>query len=457
MVTAAATTSILLGVPYILTEVSHRQMNSHAKTLGLFIQQDLKSLNDHEPGIFTQVDQRERLRFLASSELVKAAQIAEQAGSFSIRNMDLFDPNLKPVLNWTSGQPWGDDDQSFTVKDLQGTGPILRPDIRNGRPDPQVEELIVPVPVGTGPPWVIRIHLDSARSTELHQDQYLAIQLLAVTVLLLIFVGLLIGLLRFLGAVVFRPATELSLAFSAVSAGDLNVRVIEGADEIGRIGQQFNVMVRGLQENSALRPYISRSTQMAVQRAVATGVIHHLPERKDLSVFFSDIRGFTTYAEERSPQDVVRILNRILNLQASVIRQSGGDVDKFIGDGIMATFPDRESAFLSAVKIQHLMKRLYADLDGLTIGIGICHGLVVQGDVGVGDVRDFTVIGDTVNTASRLQSVATGGEILVLRADSLFPARCRWKTVHPRRLLVKGKRISLDVVSLVGLSREKGK
>ena len=152
-------------------------------------------------------------------------------------------------------------------------------------------------------------------------------------------------------------------------------------------------------------PYISASTFKASEREKPT------TERRNLTFLFTDIRGFTTISESMTPDKVVEMLNHYLELQSSVIHDNGGEVDKFVGDEIMAMFegPKKEAnACRASLEIRKTMaqEKEIAELakkNIISIGIGINSGPVVFGSVGAKDRMDFTSIGDTVNLAARLE------------------------------------------------------
>lgn len=135
------------------------------------------------------------------------------------------------------------------------------------------------------------------------------------------------------------------------------------------------------------------------------------------TVLFADIRGFTTFCENRKPEEVVRTLNEIFEVTTEMIFSEDGMIDKFIGDGVMVLFniPDDQEdhadrAVRAAIKI---MKALEERKSGLSFGIGINTGVVVAGNIGSSKRMEYTAIGDVVNTASRICSVAGKGEILI--------------------------------------------
>ncbi len=151
----------------------------------------------------------------------------------------------------------------------------------------------------------------------------------------------------------------------------------------------------------------------------------------EIAVLFADIRGFTTISEERLPYDVVFILNRYFAEMGAAIEGSGGRIDKFIGDGIMALFgvesgPEAgarqavQAAREMARRLVELNESLSGDLPApLRIGIGIHIGPAIVGEMGYGRVRGVTAVGDTVNTASRLESMTKDYGVQLVLSDAV--------------------------------------
>jgi adenylate cyclase len=164
--------------------------------------------------------------------------------------------------------------------------------------------------------------------------------------------------------------------------------------------------------------------------------------RTEKVVMFTDIRGFTSYSENHDAEDVVHILNQYLSFQSGIIQRAGGDIDKYVGDEVMALFAP-EAGCLEAIKAAiDIQKNLPGDLP---VGIGIHMGGLVQGRIGSDTRADFTVIGDTVNLAARLCSLAPAGVILVSEeiAGRLVARGIKgqgFRLQGPYRMSVKGKR-----------------
>ena len=228
-------------------------------------------------------------------------------------------------------------------------------------------------------------------------------------------VGMLPGL--WLASGITRGLQRLMLGIQRFRAGDTAVQVTaESNDEVGMLSAAFNDLFEGLQEKLALLPYVSRLNAEAVQRS-RTDPAWLTGREQDVMVLFADIRGFTRFAEDRDAQALVRELNQLLSVQADVVISAGGDVDKFIGDAIMAVFLDStdtaDQVFACARK---LIERTHSEitLQGwpLALGIGIHRGRAVVGSIGSATRRDFTAIGHTTNLAARLCSQAGLWEIL---------------------------------------------
>ena len=251
------------------------------------------------------------------------------------------------------------------------------------------------------------------------------------------------GLLQYLVA---RPVQRIGEVADKIGGGNLKVTVEHAdseGDEIARLGQRVNEMVRGLRTKMHLEKFVSKG---AAKAAASAGLapLERQGERRAVTVLFSDIRGFTAYSEKVAPETVVEMLNRLLRAQAEVVVDHGGDIDKYVGDELMAVFAgdDAEArAARCAVAMVDAVESARKEGESLDIGVGISTGDVVYGSIGHEDRMDFTVIGDVVNTGARLCSAATRHEILVSTAvyDAVGDvAGCRFIAGEPLEL--KGKK-----------------
>jgi class 3 adenylate cyclase len=222
------------------------------------------------------------------------------------------------------------------------------------------------------------------------------------------------------------PLARLSAATVAVAKGRFDVTLDEsGQDELARLSQAFNQMTAGLRERADMQKFVSHSTVAMIQRGPGT-VQDGAGARQVITLFFSDIRGFTTFAEHRPPEEAVAVLNRYLQLQADLVSAFRGDVDKFIGDAVFAHFTGADKA-LDAIRCAVEVHRAMAAasqhdpaLPPMQVGVGIVTGEVIVGSIGGGDRLDYTAIGAAVNLAERLCGVAGPGETLM--NDATFEA-----------------------------------
>jgi adenylate cyclase len=262
----------------------------------------------------------------------------------------------------------------------------------------------------------------------------------------------------FMRRVVVRPVQEIERVATSVGAGDLSVEAnVATLDEIGRLAQRINEMVRGLRERLHLQRFVSQGTVDAVRKSALDGMAIG-GVRKTATVFFSDIRGFTAYAERVEPERVVSMLNAILSAQAGIVRSHGGDIDKYVGDELVAVFEGdgmAERAVRAALEIQRSASDALApeDRDVVSIGIGIHTGELVMGAMGSPERMDYTVIGDTVNLGARLCSAAAPGQVLISEATFRALEAPEWCDLTPlESLAVKGKRAKVKVWQAASVS-----
>ncbi|MBI5211926.1 MAG: HAMP domain-containing protein [Nitrospirae bacterium] len=211
--------------------------------------------------------------------------------------------------------------------------------------------------------------------------------------------------------IIISPVLKIGEAARQIGEGNFKVKVaVKGKDEIGELADKMNSMTKGLDERFRLAKYVSHSTVEIIEKTegVATA------EKRLVTVLFADIRAFTTFAESFPSEIVIERLNRILEAEAETVQKFGGDIDKFVGDEIMAVFEDE----LAAVKCAKEMIEKVAELDkgypsSLRIGVGINTGEVIAGHIGSKDRLEYALIGDTVNIASRLCSLAKPDTVLI--------------------------------------------
>lgn len=196
----------------------------------------------------------------------------------------------------------------------------------------------------------------------------------------------------------------------------------------------------------ALRERLARFvSDGAAGAARAAGEAAITSRRLEVCLLHTDVRGFTAFAEANPPEDVVAFLNRLMAIQVAAVRRHGGDVDKMIGDALLAVFTGEGRQARAIAAARELLRSVEAAALPRGVGVGLFDGPVVVGAVGPAERQDFTVIGDSVNTVARLCDAAGAGE-LVVEAATLAGAGLTGGI--PESLVVKGKAAPLGAVRL---------
>lgn len=222
-----------------------------------------------------------------------------------------------------------------------------------------------------------------------------------------------------------RVEMELQKAKQETEKSLIHLEALSGEiQELNRsLADKVKQQVEEIERVGRLKRYLSPLVvQKVVEKKADMGIVSN---RKNLTVLFSDIRGFTSATETMEPESAIELLNEYLSEMTKIIYEEGGTLDKFMGDGIMAFYGDpieyedhAKRAVNTALKMQERLKELQEKWhsDGqeiLKIGIGISTGYVTVGNIGCEDHLDYTVIGNNVNLAARLQSLAKEGEIII--------------------------------------------
>jgi len=217
---------------------------------------------------------------------------------------------------------------------------------------------------------------------------------------------------------VSQPLQQLAAHTDLVAAGDYTRRIdLPREDEIGQLAGAFNHMTAGLAERDRVRDLLGK----VVSPEIATQLLHSDlqlgGEEREVTILFSDLRDFTGLSEKLPPTEVLALLNRYLDRMSRAIEEHGGVIDKFIGDAIMALFGapvNQPDAPARAIAAALAMQRALADFNrelaaegrpALAIGVGINTARVVAGNIGSARRLNYSVIGDGVNVAARLQAL----------------------------------------------------
>jgi adenylate cyclase len=232
------------------------------------------------------------------------------------------------------------------------------------------------------------------------------------------------------------PLRSMRDALGRVEAGDLETQVrVDDGSEVGLLQAGFNRMTAGLAERERLRDAFGAFVDPTLTERVLREGTDLAGEEVELSLLFMDVRDFTAFSERAHAREVVATLNDLYGKVVPVILAHGGHANKFIGDGLLALFgaPERlpdhaDRAVATGLELAGLVRDQYSGR--IRVGIGINSGTAVVGTIGGGGRLDFTVIGDAVNTAARVESATrqTGDVLLITDATRslLSNSTARW-------------------------------
>lgn len=279
---------------------------------------------------------------------------------------------------------------------------------------------------------------------------------LVVTVLVSLGVGLFLSveLTNLLSASITRPLGEVRDALTRIRAEDYAARTpVMSSDEMGELAHDFNLVAKGLQEREELRSAFGTYVDKEVVALILSGRYPTEGIEVDVSVLFCDVRGFTAYAERADATEVVATLNALFSEMVPVVEAYGGHVDKFLGDGLMAVFgaPDLhvDHADRAVDAARMLVDVVDLGVSGLRVAAGVNSGRVVAGPLGGAGRLNFSVIGDAVNVAARVEAATreTGDDLLITAATRDLLVRPQ-PLVSRGRVALKGKTEPIEVFAL---------
>lgn len=262
---------------------------------------------------------------------------------------------------------------------------------------------------------------------------------------------------------VTRPLKRLAISAEQTRNGHYDILGDIGqGDEFGALALTFDNMVRGLMERDQVRSLLGKVVSPKVAEELLSRKIELGGEEREVSLLFSDIRGFTTLAEGRAPSDTLALLNTYLSHMSELVDEQQGVVDKYIGDAIMALFgapigglDDPQRAVATALAMVRAMPELNRTFTThgwpqLAIGIGVHTGIAVAGNVGSTSRLNYTVLGDTVNLAARLEGLCKKYQVTVIVSDATA-RRCPLVAFRELdRVRVKGKREAVVIFEAIG-------
>jgi len=275
-----------------------------------------------------------------------------------------------------------------------------------------------------------------------------------------------VGMAVFVTRGITDPLRRLQVAMGRVEQNDLEAQVpVTTNDELGYVSERFNQMTAGLRQGEMVRTLLN----LYVTPEVAREAVEHGAQLGgrliECTVLFSDIRGFTGLSERLPPADLIGMLNRYMEAMVAVIVENGGMVNKFGGDSLLAVFgtplnPAEDHAAravrtaLGMCRALERFNQAQAAAGGPTvrIGIGIASGPVVAGNVGGRERIEYTVIGDTVNLAARLQDKTKETGHTVLLSAEAHAAASHSMEVRTEQLALMEIRGKSEPVALYALA-----
>jgi adenylate cyclase len=255
------------------------------------------------------------------------------------------------------------------------------------------------------------------------------------------------------------------IASNAFSEKDL--RIFTGIAAQAAVAIQNARFAREIEREAQTRVQLQRLIPPQIVDQVVAGQlqIERGGQLREVTMLYSDIRGFTAMSERRSPQEIVNMLNEYFEVMVDVLFRSEGTLDKFVGDEIIALFGaplDVEDAAFKAIRCALEMQKELREFnrtraaegnEPIEIGIGINTGTVLTGAIGSSKALQFTAIGDAMNVAARLCSAAKTGEIIV-SASTMARVAGRVEAVALESISVKGKSEKLQIFNVNGLSSD---
>jgi adenylate cyclase len=271
-----------------------------------------------------------------------------------------------------------------------------------------------------------------------------------------------------------QPLITLRNALERITAGDYGQTLsLASKDEFGEVAEALNKMTLGLQQRedlkSALARYVSEDILNEVIYAGKSSELYS--QRKKVTALFADVRGFTNFSEQLSPEETVAMLNDYFEKMIEAVFKNFGHLNKFMGDGLMALFGalrdddfQEEHAVQAALDMRRALRELqdkWANsesrardaMTSLRIGIGVNTGLAIVGNIGSKQRMEFTAIGDSINLAARLEQATPGRGVDILVSEYTFVAtRSRFPFEPVGEISLKGKSESVRTYTIKKLT-----
>ena len=283
--------------------------------------------------------------------------------------------------------------------------------------------------------------------------------------LTLIFVfGILVALLvlgittRLISQFISQPILYLANGAGRIAEGQYETQVqVNSRDEVGYLTQCFNNMVKGLKERDFIKSTFGKYVTPQVMNEILAGKVELGGEKRTATILFSDIRDFTGFAEQTDPRTIVPLLNDYFTLMDAAVTKYHGSINKYLGDGFLALFGAPlalESAPMCAVQAAMDMRQSLETFNlrnnmAFRIGIGIHTGVAVVGNIGSESRMEYTVIGDSVNVSSRIESLCkVYGQDILISEDAAMYLPESYKQQIIDRVQVRGKQDTICMIVL---------
>lgn len=261
-----------------------------------------------------------------------------------------------------------------------------------------------------------------------------------------------------------NPIEKLVEIMKLVSTGNLNLKfVVKTGDEIELLSKAFMGMLDGLKERDKIKNIMNKFHGSKVMKNIMKGNLELGGSSKNAVIFFCDIRNFTQMCDEMPPEQVVEMLNQYFAFMVNIINRHNGIVDKFIGDAIMGVWGvpesspnDIENAVNSCLEMRIALNqfnefRLREKKQPLTIGMGLNMGAVISGTIGSEERMEYTVIGDSVNVASRIESATKKlGTDFLISETIATQIQNKFIVEFAETVEAKGKSQSLKLFKVLG-------
>lgn len=265
-----------------------------------------------------------------------------------------------------------------------------------------------------------------------------------------------------------NPIVKLKGFADEIGHGNFELEItkeVNSQDEVGDLARSFDNMLTGLRERDQIKSMFNKFHGSSITDDLLNSELDRGGSRKNVTVFFSDIRGFTDFSEHHTAEEVVEMLNEYFEAMVSAILKHNGVVDKFIGDAIMAVWgiPEAKEGTQDAIDCvnacldmrvalnEYNQKRITDGKDPIKMGMGIHLGAAISGTIGASERMEYTVIGDTVNTAARIEAStkAFGTDLLI--SEELYQAVKEHFIVQKAgEVEVKGKANGLSLHTVLG-------